>query len=66
MGNSDRAGHWQPASIADRLSFMGIERRERETLASMAPDMAEILDESLSEFYQRVHDVPALATPMPA
>ncbi|MFT8419461.1 MAG: protoglobin domain-containing protein [Acetobacter sp.] len=61
MGNSDRAGHWQPASIADRLSFMGIERRERETLASMAPDMAEILDESLSEFYQRVHDVPELA-----
>lgn len=62
MENSDaRAGHWQPASIADRLSFMGIERRERDTLASMRPDMAEILDESLSEFYQRVHDVPELA-----
>lgn len=40
---------------------MGIERRERETLASMRPDMADILDESLSEFYQRVHDVPELA-----
>ncbi|WP_373319127.1 protoglobin domain-containing protein, partial [Gluconobacter kondonii] len=47
--------------MADRLSFMGIERRERETLASMSPDMADILDESLSEFYQRVHDAPDLA-----
>lgn len=62
MENSDvRAGGWQPASIADRLSFMGIERRERDVLASMRPDMATILDESLSEFYQRVHDVPELA-----
>ncbi|OUJ12193.1 protoglobin domain-containing protein [Acetobacter okinawensis] len=62
MENADaRAGRWQPASIADRLSFMGIERRERDTLASMGPDMADILDESLSEFYQRVHDVPDLA-----
>ncbi|MGG6429523.1 protoglobin domain-containing protein [Acetobacter ghanensis] len=62
MDNSDgRTGQQQPASIADRLSFMGIERPERETLADMRPAMADILDESLSEFYKRVHDVPELA-----
>ncbi|MFT9385813.1 MAG: protoglobin domain-containing protein [Acetobacter sp.] len=48
-------------SIAERLSFLKIGKKERATLQHMRTEMADILEASLNDFYAQVKQTPQVA-----
>lgn len=48
-------------SIAERLSFLKIGKKERATLQHMRTEMADILEASLTDFYTQVKQTPQVA-----